>query len=155
MHKKLFLLLALLAAFSFAANAQTRTKKATVKPKPKPAVLAAGAVKTPSGLIYLITQKGTGRVPKVGETVVVHYTGTLTNGAKFDSSHDAGRPYAFPLGKGRVIKGWDEGIGKLNVGGQAILVVPSSLGYGPDGNGPIPPNATMIFVVELVEIKEQ
>lgn len=155
MHKKLFLLLALLAAFSFAANAQTRNKKASVKPKPKPAVLATGAVKTPSGLIYLVTQKGTGRVPKVGETVVVHYTGTLTNGTKFDSSHDAGRPYAFPLGKGRVIKGWDEGIGKLRVGDQAILVVPSSIGYGPSGRGPIPPGATMIFVVELVEIKEQ
>ncbi len=155
MNKNLFLLFALVATFAIAVNAQSRTKKATVKPKPKPAVLATGAVKTPSGLIYLITQKGTGRVPKVGETVVVHYTGTLTNGTKFDSSHDAGKPIAFPLGKGRVIKGWDEGIGKLNVGGQAIFVVPSSLGYGPGGRGPIPPGATMIFIVELVEIKEQ
>jgi len=153
MNKKLFLLLTLIATFAFGAQAQTK-KKASVKPKPKPAALSAGAVKTPSGLIYLITQKGTGRLPKVGETVVVHYTGTLTNGVKFDSSRDRGQPYPFQLGQGRVIKGWDEGIGKLHVGDQAILVVPSSIGYGPAGRGPIPPGATMIFVVELVEIKE-
>jgi len=154
MKNKLALPLALICIFTFGAGAQTRTRKTPVKPKPKPAVLATGAVKTPSGLIYLITQKGTGRLPKVGETVVVHYTGTLTNGVKFDSSRDSGRPYAFPLGKGQVIKGWDEGIGKLHVGDQAIFVVPSSLGYGPRGRGPIPANATMVFIVELVEIKE-
>ena len=153
MNKKLFVLLTFIATFAFAAQAQTK-KKAPVKPKPKPKVLATGAVKTPSGLIYLITQKGTGRLPKVGETVAVHYTGTLTNGVKFDSSQDRGQPISFPLGQGRVIKGWDEGIGKMHVGDRAILVVPSSIGYGPSGRGPIPPGATMIFVVELVEIKE-
>lgn len=153
MNKKLFVLLTFIATFAFAAQAQTK-KKAPVKPKPKPKVLATGAVKTPSGLIYLITQKGTGRLPKVGETVAVHYTGTLTNGVKFDSSQDRGQPISFPLGQGRVIKGWDEGIGKMHVGDRAILVVPSSIGYGPAGRGPIPPGATMIFVVELVEIKE-
>lgn len=148
---------AIIAFFAFAAQAQTRPRKTPIKRpaiKASPAPLSTGAVRTPSGLTYLITQKGMGRLPKVGETVVVHYTGTLTNGVKFDSSHDSGRPYAFPLGKGQVIKGWDEGIGKLRVGDQAILLVPSSLGYGPGGRGPIPPNATMIFIVELVEIKD-
>ena len=143
--------------FAFAAQAQTRPRKTPVKRptiKAKPAPLSTGAVRTLSGLTYFVTQKGTGRLPKVGETVVVHYTGTLTNGVKFDSSRDAGRPYAFPLGKGEVIKGWDEGIGKLRVGDQAILIVPPSLGYGRRGRGPIPPDATMIFIVELVEIKE-
>lgn len=111
------------------------------------------AVKTASGLTYLITQKGTGRMPKPGETVVVHYTGTLTNGLKFDSSRDAGKPYEFPLGKGKVIKGLDEGIAKLSVGDHAVLVIPSALGYGTGGVGQIPPNATLIFVVELVDIK--
>ena len=153
MNKKLFLLLTLIATFAFAAQAQTK-KKTTVKPKPKPAALSSGAVKTPSGLIYLITQKGTGRLPKVGETIVVHYTGTLTNGVKFDSSRDRGQPISFPHGQGRVIKGWDEGLSKLHVGDQAIFVIPSSIGYGAEGRGPIPPGATMIFVVELVEIKE-
>ncbi|CAN5539396.1 hypothetical protein BH10ACI2_BH10ACI2_04900 [soil metagenome] len=129
--------------------------KPVVPAAPTPAVPSAGAIKTKSGLIYIITKKGSGRLPKVGETVAVHYTGTLTDGVKFDSSRDAGKPYAFPLGKGRVIAGWDEGIGKLHVGDHAILILPPSLGYGVRGagNGAIPPNATLVFVVELVEIK--
>jgi peptidylprolyl isomerase len=103
----------------------------------------------------LITNKGTGRQPKIGETVSVHYTGTLTGGLKFDSSRDRGEPIEFKLGAGRVIKGWDEGIAKLHVGDQAILVIPSNLGYGERGtpDGTIPPNATLIFIVELVDIK--
>ncbi len=94
-------------------------------------------------------------MPKAGETVVVHYTGTLTNGIKFDSSRDRGQPFEFPLGAGRVIKGWDEGIAKLRIGDQAILVIPPTLGYGARGagGGEIPPNATLIFIVELVNIK--
>ncbi|HVF48022.1 MAG TPA: FKBP-type peptidyl-prolyl cis-trans isomerase [Pyrinomonadaceae bacterium] len=123
--------------------------------KAKTASLSAGAVKTASGLTYLITQKGTGRTPKVGETVVVHYTGTLTNGTKFDSSRDRGQPISFPLGQGKVIKGWDEGIAKLRIGDQAIFVIPSAIGYGPKGRGPIPPDATLIFIVELVDIGEK
>jgi len=154
MNKKLVLLLALPLIFAFTVGAQTKSRKRPVKPKAKPAILSSGAIKTASGLTYLVTQKGTGRLPKVGETVSVHYTGMLTNGVKFDSSRDSGQAISFPLGKGRVIKGWDEGIGKLHVGDQAILVIPSSIGYGPNGRGPIPPGATMIFVVELVEIKE-
>lgn len=142
--------------------AQSKTKKPTTakaKPvtpaKPKPAAPSAGAIKTKSGLIYIITKKGKGRLPKIGETVVVHYTGTLTDGVKFDSSRDAGKPFSFPLGKGRVIAGWDEGIAKLHVGDHAILILPPSLGYGVRGagNGAIPPNATLIFMVEMVDIK--
>lgn len=150
-------LMAVLLLTTVSGNAQTRRKKAPVRRTvaAKPAVLSTGAVKTASGLTYLITQKGTGRFPKVGETVVVHYTGTLTNGVKFDSSHDRGQPYEFQLGAGRVIKGWDEGIAKMRIGDQAILIIPSTLGYGQDGsgNGEIPPGATLIFIVELVDIK--
>ena len=110
---------------------------------------------TPSGLVYVITQKGSGRQPLSGETVIVHYTGLLGNGAKFDSSLDRGKPFEFPLGQGQVIKGWDEGIAKLHVGDQATLIIPPELGYGATGaGGVIPPNATLIFLVELVGIKE-
>lgn len=138
--------------FVFAASGQTRPRK-MAGPAPKP--LATGAVKTPSGLTYIITKAGKGRRPKKGETVYVHYTGTLTSGVKFDSSHDAGKAISFPLGAGRVIKGWDEGIAKLRTGDQAILIIPPSIGYGARGagGGVIPPNATLIFVVELVDIK--
>jgi peptidylprolyl isomerase len=92
---------------------------------------------------------------KVGDTVLVHYTGLLTNGAKFDSSLDRNEPIAFPLGAGRVIKGWDEGIARLRVGDQATLIIPPELGYGAKGaGGVIPPNATLIFIVEVVGVKE-
>ena len=110
---------------------------------------------TPSGLIYVITRRGEGRQPKAGETVMVHYTGLLTSGVQFDSSLDRGSPISFELGVGRVIKGWDEGIAKLHVGDQATLVIPSSLGYGARGSGPIPPEATLVFIVELVGIQEK
>jgi FKBP-type peptidyl-prolyl cis-trans isomerases 1 len=102
----------------------------------------------------LITQRGSGRQPKAGEIVVVHYTGTLTNGVKFDSSRDRGEPLAFKLGAGQVIKGWDEGFAQLRMGDQAILVIPPQLGYGIRGAGNvIPPNATLVFIVELIDIK--
>ena len=149
--------MAVLILANVSADAQTRRRKAPAKRSvaAKPAALATGAVKTATGLTYLITQKGTGRRPKKGETVVVHYTGTLTNGVKFDSSRDRGQPFEFPLGAGRVIKGWDEGIAKLRIGDQAILVIPSTLGYGKRGagGGEIPPDAKLIFIVELVDIK--
>lgn len=107
------------------------------------------AVTTSSGLSYFVTQKGTGRVPKEGDMVSVHYTGMLTNGFKFDTSHEKGQPHTFPLGKGKVIRGWDEGIAKLRVGDKAVLIIPPALGY-PGGIGQIPPDSTLIFVVELV-----
>ena len=91
---------------------------------------------------------------KPGQIVSVHYTGTLTDGTKFDSSRDRGQPIEFPLGVGRVIKGWDEGIGKMRVGDQAVFVIPSAIAYGPRGRGPIPPDATLIFIVELVGVKD-
>lgn len=115
----------------------------------------ASATTTTSGLTCLITRQGQGRQPRAGEIVVVHYTGTLSNGVKFDSSRDRGEPIAFKLGAGRVIKGWDEGIARLRVGDQAVLVIPPQLGYGSKGvgDGLIPPDSTLIFVVELVDVK--
>ena len=138
----------------------TLTKRRTrpIKPVPSTATApppASPVGTTPSGLIYVITRHGEGPQPKTGDTVSVHYTGVLTNGTKFDSSLDRGQPFAFELGAGRVIKGWDEGIARLHVGDQATLIVPSALGYGPKGIGPIPPDATLVFIVELVGIQEK
>ncbi|HST54215.1 MAG TPA: FKBP-type peptidyl-prolyl cis-trans isomerase [Pyrinomonadaceae bacterium] len=111
-------------------------------------------VTTGSGLKYTDLVVGTGPSPKPGQTAVVNYTGTLTDGTKFDSSLDHGQPYAFPIGRGKVIKGWDEGVLTMKVGGRRRLVVPPSLGYGAMGHPPdIPPNATLIFDVELLDIK--
>jgi peptidylprolyl isomerase len=157
MHKKLLVLLFVAAVFCMTADAQTRKTRRPVrrpiakKPMSTPSVdLSSGAVKTPSGLIFLVTRKGTGAQAKAGDTVSVHYTGTLTDGTKFDSSRDRGEPIEFGLGQGRVIKGWDEGIAMMHVGDQAILVIPPSIGYGSRAQGPIPPDSTLIFVVELV-----
>jgi len=124
-------------------------------PKSRRAPRRAGpVVTTPSGLTYLITKKGTGRQAKAGETVILHYTGTLTNGVKFDSSRDLNQPFTFKLGAKQVIKGYDEGLSKMHVGDQAILVIPPALGYGAKGaGGVIPPNATLIFIVELLDVK--
>jgi len=134
----------------------TRKRAKSTKRGPVTAAAKVSPVgTTPSGLIYVITHHGEGPQPKVGDRVMVHYTGVLTNGMKFDSSLDRGEPFGFELGAGRVIKGWDEGIAKLHVGDQATLIIPSSLGYGPKGVRTIPPDATLIFVVELVGIQEK
>jgi FKBP-type peptidyl-prolyl cis-trans isomerase len=109
-------------------------------------------ITTDSGLQYIDTEVGTGESPTAGQTVKVHYTGKLPNGEVFDSSV-GGQPFEFPIGRSRVIKGWDEGVMSMKVGGKRTLIVPSDLGYGSSGNGPIPPNATMIFDVELLGIK--
>lgn len=136
-------------------TSHNRTKHtATTKPAPaKPANLANDSVVTlPGGLTYVITEHGTGAKLTPGQTVKVHYTGTLTNGVKFDSSQDHGQPIAFPLGKGQVIKGWDDAISQLHVGDSAVLVIPPALAYGERGaGGVIPPNATLIFVIQVVE----
>ena len=117
------------------------------------AALIAKGTTTESGLTIIIEKEGKGDKPESGQTVSVHYAGYLTNGQKFDSSFDRNDPIQFPVGKGRVIKGWDEGIMLLNVGTQAKLIIPSELGYGRNGaGGVIPPNATLIFDVELLEI---
>lgn len=132
-----------------------RSSTSRARRQPSSTSASNAAVTMPSGLTYVITHHGTGSLPKPGDTVVVHYTGTLTNGVKFDSSRDRGEPFAFPLGQGRVIKGWDEGIAQMHVGDQAVLIIPSQLGYGARGagGGVIPPDATLIFVVELVDVK--
>ena len=112
------------------------------------------AVTTPSGLKYVDQVVGTGASPKNGQKVTVHYTGRLLNGTKFDSSVDRGTPYEFVLGSGTVIKGWDEGILSMKVGGKRKLIIPPSLGYGAVGRPPtIPPNSTLDFDVELLGVK--
>ena len=134
------------------------------------ALLAAGAaapaiaqtpgrtMTTASGLQITDTQVGTGASPKTGQTCVMHYTGWLyqngAKGQKFDSSVDRGQPFEFPLGMGRVIKGWDEGVASMKVGGKRTLIIPPELGYGARGaGGVIPPNATLMFEVELLGVK--
>jgi len=109
---------------------------------------------TESGLRMIVHKEGNGEKPSAGQTVSVHYTGLLETGKKFDSSHDRGSPISFPLGQGRVIKGWDEAIALMSKGGKRTLVIPPELGYGEKGaGGAIPPNATLIFEVELVDFK--
>ena len=110
------------------------------------------ATTTPSGLKYVITEEGSGeKTPTKGATVKAHYTGKLIDGTKFDSSYDRGQPIEFPVGSGRVIKGWDEAFLSMKKGEKRVLIIPPELGYGPAGRGPIPPNATMVFDVELVD----
>ncbi|MFT4697441.1 MAG: peptidyl-prolyl cis-trans isomerase A (cyclophilin A) [Flavobacteriaceae bacterium] len=116
--------------------------------------LAEGFEQTESGLRYKIIQKGDGSKPEKGQTVGVHYKGMLSDGSEFDNSYKRGNPIEFPVGDGNVIAGWDEGILLLNKGDKARFVIPSPLGYGESGaGGVIPPNATLIFDVELVDIK--
>ena len=115
-------------------------------------------VTTSSGLTISDTQVGTGATPKAGQTCVMHYTGWLyengAKGKKFDSSVDRGQPFEFPIGTGRVIKGWDEGVASMKVGGKRTLIIPPELGYGARGaGGVIPPNATLMFDVELLGVK--
>ena len=112
-------------------------------------------ITTPTGLKYQDLVIGDSRFPVTGDKVVVHYTGKLEDGSIFDSSLDRNQPFEFPLGMGRVIKGWDEGLASMQIGGKRILTIPSHLGYGERGAGErIPPGATLIFEVELLEIKK-
>jgi peptidylprolyl isomerase len=159
------LALAGLMAMTSVAFAQQAKPKPKPKQQPKKTTAAPEKSKEPqnklnveyttaSGLKYKIIEKGTGTKAVPGSTVAVHYVGTLQDGTKFDSSRDRGQPYSFPLGAGRVIKGWDEVIALLQVGDIAILTIPPSLGYGPNAMGPIPANSTLIFEVELMDVKE-
>ena len=136
-----------------------------IAPAPAPAPLATtyapelnvnldGMEETDSGLRYEVLKAGTGAVVQPGQTAVVHYTGWLPDGTKFDSSRDRGEPFGFPVGAGQVIQGWDEGVAGMAIGEERKLVIPPDLGYGPAGaGGVIPPNATLVFDVELLEIE--
>jgi peptidylprolyl isomerase len=123
-----------------------------------PAAAQAKTITTASGLQITDTKIGTGVSPKTGQICVMHYTGWLYNngvkGQKFDSSVDRGQPFEFPIGTHRVIAGWDEGVATMKVGGKRTLIIPPALGYGASGaGGVIPPNATLIFDVELLGVK--
>jgi peptidylprolyl isomerase len=153
-------------AFQDGGGKPTKAPSPTPKPSspspPKPKVEphkrsstpnAPVEVTTPSGLKYLDEVVGTGESPRIGQNVTTHYTGTLENGTKFDSSVDRGQPFTFQIGVGRVIKGWDEGVMTMKVGGRRRLIIPANLGYGAAGRPPtIPPDATIIFEVELLSV---
>lgn len=131
-------------------GAKSDTKSSAARSDP-----SVSPVKTPSGLEYVDLVVGTGPTPARGDTVAVHYTGWLTNGSKFASSRDRGDPYIFRLGYGEVVKGWDEGIASMKLGGKRKLTVPPALAYGErvQGGGLIPANSTLVFEVELIEIR--
>ncbi len=140
------------------------SQQATPAPAPAPApstppttekpMTPEKIVTTPSGLKYVDIVVGTGATPKTGQTATVHYTGWLKDGTKFDSSLDRRQPFTFQVGAGHVIKGWDEGVVGMTVGGKRKLIIPPELAYGERGAGEdIPPNATLLFEVELLKIK--
>jgi FKBP-type peptidyl-prolyl cis-trans isomerase len=146
------IILALTAVFVLAQSASRKSTSANTN---APTKVTGNGVRTPSGLVYWDIRVGTGEVAKEGSHVRVHYTGWLTNGKKFDSSVDAGTPFDFTIGNGEVIKGWEEGVSGMKVGGKRQLRIPPSLGYGAEGTpgGPIPPNANLIFDVKLLQVQ--
>ncbi len=146
--KKVLFTAALIALCTFAVG---QAKKASTS---GPTKVTGAPTKLPSGLEYWDIKVGTGATARTGQSVKVHSTGWLTNGKKFDSSLDAGRPFDFTLGAGQVIKGWDQGIAGMKVGGKRQLRIPPDLAYGAAGYPPIiPPNSTLIFDVELLGVK--
>ncbi|ACM21433.1 peptidylprolyl cis-trans isomerase lipoprotein, FKBP-type [Geotalea daltonii FRC-32] len=150
--EKFIVMLLLLVAVVIPACAQ-KEPKVSEPQKADSASAAANAVKTPSGLSYVDLVPGNGPSPAAGKPVKVHYTGWLENGTKFDSSVDRGEPFVFNIGAGQVIPGWDEGVMSMKVGGKRKLIIPPQLGYGTAGaGGVIPPNAKLIFEVELLDV---
>src|SRR5580658_7637042 len=146
------IVLAMTAVFVFA---QSETGKSAAHSTDAPTKVTGDGVKTTSGLQYWDIRVGNGDVAKEGSHVRVHYTGWLTTGKKFDSSVDAGKPFDFTIGNGEVIKGWEEGVAGMKVGGKRQLRIPPALGYGAEGTpgGPIPPNATLIFDIRLLGVQ--
>lgn len=151
MRKQFIQLLILIAVLGMTSGCGSSDKSSTSSPTK----LNGQPTTTASGLQYWDTATGTGATAIAGNPVKVHYTGWLTTGEKFDSSRDRGEPFSFPLGAGQVIKGWDEGVAGMRVGGKRQLRIPPELGYGAKGaGGAIPPNATLIFDVELLEVSK-
>lgn len=158
--EKLLVLLLITTGIAIPACTQKENKSTMVPEQktapstPQTAAPAGPYIKTASGLSFLDLKQGTGTSPTAGKQVKVHYTGTLENGTKFDSSLDRGEPFIFTIGVGQVIPGWDEGVMSMKVGGKRKLIVPPQLGYGAHGaGGVIPPNATLIFEVELLDVQ--
>ncbi|MBI2981988.1 MAG: FKBP-type peptidyl-prolyl cis-trans isomerase [Deltaproteobacteria bacterium] len=150
MKQTLFLvsLLALTVACS-----KTKQPAETEPPQTTQEAALANEQSTPSGLKYVVLQEGTGASPQKGQMVTVHYTGWLADGTKFDSSVDRGTPFQFQVGTGQVIPGWDEGVSLMKIGEKRKLIIPSQLAYGEGGaGGVIPPNATLVFEVELLGV---
>src|SRR5262249_9315235 len=159
MPKSFLLFAALVMATITFAQTHGTTKKSTTGTHASttagPTTVTGEGTKTPSGLQYWDIKIGTGPTAEAGKKVKVDYTGWLTNGKKFDSSVGTGNPFEFPLGAGKVIKGWDEGVAGMKVGGERQLRIPPDLAYGTQGTpgGPIPPNATLIFDVKLLGVE--
>jgi peptidylprolyl isomerase len=154
MNKQNKVQLTCLVSFLMSVSLTTGASNAAHKRNPEGKQMAeakANTVTTPSGLQYTDEVVGSGASPRAGQTVTVHYTGWLTDGKKFDSSVDRGQPFQFQIGQGQVIKGWDEGVMSMKVGGKRKLVIPPDLAYGRNGHpGAIPPNATLVFDVQLL-----
>jgi FKBP-type peptidyl-prolyl cis-trans isomerase FkpA len=148
------IVLLLLAGAAFLVYSTSRPDQPSVSQSASGLPDISDLTTTASGLQYKDVTVGSGAEAQAGNTVSVHYTGWLTDGTKFDSSVDRDQPFSFPLGAGRVIAGWDEGVAGMKEGGKRILVIPADLGYGASGaGGVIPPNATLVFEVELLDVQ--
>jgi FKBP-type peptidyl-prolyl cis-trans isomerase len=153
MHKSILALAALAVAIALVQSGSAQGGASKAPPAGGPTKVAGDGTKTSSGLQYWDIKEGTGRTAEKGQRVKVHYTGWLTNGKKFDSSV-GGQPFGFRIGSGEVIKGWEEGVTGMKVGGKRQLRIPPSLAYGAQGYpGAIPPNATLVFDIELLRVE--
>jgi len=157
MKNRIYAAILIFSVLTVVALAQTATKKPSTAARPNtnaPTKVTGDGVKTASGLQYWDIKVGTGTEAQSGSHVKVHYTGWLTSGKKFDSSVDAGKPFDFTIGRGDVIKGWEEGVTGMKVGGKRQLRIPPQLGYGTQGYpGVIPANATLVFDIQLLKVE--